>query len=91
MADWILKGRYLMGDVIGSGGMAMVYKASRLDTGETVAIKMLRPEYMEDASYVRQFRKEAQICIEPVSYTHLDVYKRQAQGRAVAGGVRSGN
>ena len=44
--------------------MAMVYKASRLDTGETVAIKMLRPEYMEDASYVRQFRKEAQICIE---------------------------
>ena len=64
MADWILKGRYLMGDVIGSGGMAMVYKASRLDTGETVAIKMLRPEYMEDASYVRQFRKEAQICIE---------------------------
>lgn len=64
MADWILKGRYLMGDVIGSGGMAMVYKASRLDTGETVAIKMLRPEYMEDASYVRQFRKEAQICME---------------------------
>ena len=74
MADWILKGRYLMGDVIGSGGMAMVYKASRLDTGETVAIKMLRPEYMEDASYVRQFRKEAQI----------DVYKRQDIGRPFA-------
>jgi len=64
VADWILKGRYLIGDVIGSGGMAMVYKATRLDTGETVAVKMLRPEYMEDASYVRQFNREAQICME---------------------------
>jgi len=66
MADteWILKGRYRMGDVIGSGGMAMVYKATDVETGRVVAVKMLRSEYMQDVSYVYQFRKEAQICIE---------------------------
>ncbi len=62
--EWILNGRYQMGEVIGSGGMAVVYKAVCLETGKTVAIKMLRPEYLEDEGYVRNFHKEMDICIE---------------------------
>ena len=60
----ILRGKYLLGKEIGSGGMAIVYKANRLDTGEQVAVKILRQEYADDAQYVNQFRKEERIAIE---------------------------
>ena len=70
MDEWIVAGRYRVESLIGIGGTAHVYKAVRVDTGETVAIKMLRPELSQDASFIRQFRKEAQIAIR---YHHRNI------------------
>ena len=39
--------RYEIIDKVGSGGMADVYKAKNLDDGSTVAIKILKKEYIQ--------------------------------------------
>lgn len=41
-----LDGKYLLEEQIGSGGYAVVFRAIRLATNETVAIKILRPSEM---------------------------------------------
>ena len=52
--------RYRLGDVIGTGGMSEVYRATDSLLGRDVAIKMLRPEMARDANFRERFRKEAQ-------------------------------
>ncbi len=44
---------------IGKGGMAEVYLADQTTLQRQVAIKVLRPEFLEDATYVKRFRHEA--------------------------------
>ena len=60
MSDRILSGRYVLGDQIGSGGMAVVYLAWDKELGREVAVKILRSEYNEDQDFVRRFNLEAQ-------------------------------
>ena len=55
MKGTCLKGRYLLGEVIGKGGMAVVYKAYDFRSGRTVAVKVLREQYNQDAEFVRRF------------------------------------
>ncbi|MDR0817241.1 MAG: protein kinase [Clostridiales Family XIII bacterium] len=55
----ILAGRYEIHDKIGDGGMAVVYKARDKLLNRMVAIKVLRPEYVKDASFVDSFRRES--------------------------------
>jgi len=52
--------RYRLGDVIGTGGMSEVYRATDSLLGRDVAIKMLRPEMARDVNFRERFRKEAQ-------------------------------
>ncbi|MBR5344202.1 MAG: Stk1 family PASTA domain-containing Ser/Thr kinase [Clostridia bacterium] len=56
----ILAGRYRLLEQIGSGGMAIVYKAEDRRTGHFVAVKLLRPELAQNAEYVSRFQREAQ-------------------------------
>ncbi len=44
-APWgpVLKGRYVLGVVLGEGGMAIVHRAVEKKTGRAVAVKVLRP------------------------------------------------
>lgn len=52
--------RYEIISKIGSGGMADVYKAKCHRLNRFVAIKVLKPEYSNDTSFVSKFRGEAQ-------------------------------
>ena len=55
----VLSGRYHINGVIGTGGMAMVYRATDEKTKREVAVKVLRPEYEADGDFVRRFAHEA--------------------------------
>lgn len=59
MIGKILGKRYRLLEVIGEGGMALVYKAECSLLCRVVAIKILRPQYANDAEFVERFRREA--------------------------------
>ncbi len=61
MNERILDNKYIVNKVIGTGGMSIVYSGFSMDTGEEVAIKILRPEYLEDDEFKRRFKKESKI------------------------------
>ncbi len=55
----ILAGRYELMELLGSGGMADVYKASDRKLNRYVAVKILRQEYSSDESFILRFQQEA--------------------------------
>ena len=55
-----LDNRYELLEVIGSGGMAVVYKAMCHRLNRLVAVKILKSELAEDAEFRRRFRDESQ-------------------------------
>jgi serine/threonine-protein kinase len=58
----LLANRYEIRKVLGAGGMGMVYKALDKELGETVAVKTLRPEFMEaDPTALDRFRSEIRL------------------------------
>lgn len=61
MDERILDNKYIIHKMIGTGGMSIVYAGYSMDTGREVAIKVLRPEYIDDDEFVRRFRKESKI------------------------------
>ena len=60
MIGRLISGRYRIEAVVGTGGMAVVYRAQDLEKNQTVAIKVLRPEYESDIEFVRRFGREAE-------------------------------
>jgi beta-lactam-binding protein with PASTA domain/tRNA A-37 threonylcarbamoyl transferase component Bud32 len=56
----LLSGRYQLGEVLGYGGMAEVYKARDVRLDRDVAIKLLRSDLARDPSFQARFRREAQ-------------------------------
>ncbi|WP_125614169.1 Stk1 family PASTA domain-containing Ser/Thr kinase [Specibacter cremeus] len=56
----VLNGRYELGDLLGRGGMADVYKARDTLLGRTVAVKLLRTDLARDAQLHARFKREAQ-------------------------------
>lgn len=59
MIGKILGNRYRLLELIGEGGMALVYKAECSLLCRTVAVKILRPQYASDAEFVERFHREA--------------------------------
>lgn len=55
----LLSGRYRIEAIVGTGGMAVVYRAVDVVEDKVVAIKVLRPEFETDEEFVRRFRAEA--------------------------------
>ncbi|MEL4080525.1 MULTISPECIES: Stk1 family PASTA domain-containing Ser/Thr kinase [Arthrobacter] len=56
----VLNGRYQLGDLIGRGGMADVYRGTDLRLGRDVAVKVLRADLARDPQFLARFRREAQ-------------------------------
>ena len=56
----IIQNRYEIIEEVGSGGMSVVYKAKCHVLNRFVAIKVLKPEFSDDKSFVSKFRIEAQ-------------------------------
>ncbi|KUM38091.1 Stk1 family PASTA domain-containing Ser/Thr kinase [Arthrobacter sp. EPSL27] len=56
----ILSGRYELGELIGRGGMADVFRGIDTRLGRTVAIKLLRPDLARDPQFQARFKREAQ-------------------------------
>ena len=54
-----LDGRYEMRELIGVGGMAYVYKAYDVVDDRTVAVKILKDEFLNSEEFVRRFRNES--------------------------------
>ena len=55
----LIADKYVLGEVLGMGGMGVVYLAAHPSLDRTVALKMLRPEIDTLPHVVRRFRNEA--------------------------------
>ncbi|MCW2694730.1 MAG: serine/threonine protein kinase [Mycobacterium sp.] len=78
----LLDSRYLVGDLVATGGMAAVYRAqdTRLDRG--VAVKVLHGALAEDPDFVHRFHDEAKAAAG-ISHPHVVAVTDQG----VEGGV----
>ena len=54
-------GPYEIIDKLGTGGMGAVYRARHVETGQSVALKVMREDLAEDEAYIKRFRREAAI------------------------------
>ncbi|MFJ5957432.1 Stk1 family PASTA domain-containing Ser/Thr kinase [Paenarthrobacter sp. NPDC092416] len=59
-SERILNGRYELGDLIGRGGMADVYRGTDTLLGRTIAVKVLRADLARDPQFQARFKREAQ-------------------------------
>ena len=57
--EQVIGGRYRVVRKLGGGGMADVYLCEDLTLGRHVAIKVLLQRYLNDATFVERFRREA--------------------------------
>lgn len=55
----ILANRYQLLQTLGSGGMAVVYRAKDLNLERYVAVKILRPDFSKDEGFRKRFHQEA--------------------------------
>jgi serine/threonine-protein kinase len=68
----VLAGRYKVESTLGSGGMAVVYRAEDDILGRTVALKTLHQDFAELPSFRRRFRQEARAM---ASLDHQNIVK----------------
>lgn len=80
MIGKILGGRYEIIEKIGEGGMAEVYKAKCHLLNRYVAVKILKPEYAKDETFVKRFRREAQSAAALTHANIVSVYDVGAEG-----------
>ena len=77
MIGTILQDKYRIDALIGSGGMANVYRATVILSGRTVAIKVLKEEYAKDPEYLRRFDREARSVL---SLSHENIVRAYGTG-----------
>lgn len=73
-AGTILGNRYEILELVGTGGMAHVYKAKCHRLNRYVAIKVLKEEFEKDADFVKRFHVEAQSAAGLVHPNIVNIY-----------------
>ncbi len=68
--DTILTGRYNIREVLGEGGMGVVYRAVDQQLGRTVAIKTIQGDKATSADFLKRFKREA-VAISRIEHTHI--------------------
>lgn len=74
----MLDNRYELLELIGSGGMANVYKAKCHRLNRLVAIKILKSELAENAEFRRRFRDES-LAVAQLSPRQYRLHLRRLQ------------
>ncbi len=74
-----LSSRYELLDELGRGGMGIVYKARDRETGELVALKVLKPEIAADQAAMERFKNELRLARK---ITHKNVCRIHEFSRA---------
>jgi len=80
MGARVLANRYELLDKIGEGGMAVVFKAKDRLLERSVAVKILRPEFIKDEGFIDSFRRESQLVAGIVDKNIVTVYDVGQQG-----------
>ncbi len=70
----VLGNRYVVEELIGTGGMANVYKATDRKLNRRVAIKVLKDEYSSNKNFVSKFKAEAQAAAGLMHPNIVNVY-----------------
>ena len=72
---------YELRQPLGAGDFGLVYRAYQPTVGREVAVKVIRPEYANQAAFVRRFEREAQI-VAQLEHPHIvplfDYWRDQA-------------
>lgn len=82
----MLGGRYTLTERIGGGGMGTVWRAQDGVLARQVAVKVLHSALFEDGTFVRRFRREAQMVAAIDHPGIVDVYDYGESGSGFAGG-----
>ena len=78
MSNKVLAGRYELFERVGEGGMSVVYKAKDKLLNRFVAIKILKPEFINDHKFIDSFRRESQAA---ASLSHPNIVNIYDVGR----------
>ena len=78
MSNKVLAGRYELFERIGEGGMSVVYKAKDKLLNRFVAIKILKPQFINDSKFIDSFRRESQAA---ASLSHPNIVNIYDVGR----------
>ena len=78
MSNKVLAGRYELFERIGEGGMSVVYKAKDKLLNRFVAIKILKPQFINDHKFIDSFRRESQAA---ASMSHPNIVNIYDVGR----------
>lgn len=73
----IIDHHYRITELIGTGGMAHVYRAVSIATRRNVAVKVLKEEYRDDPDFLRRFERESRAILH---FSHPNIVRAYGIG-----------
>ena len=77
-----LDGRYSIESLVGVGGMANVYRGTDLKTGNQIAVKVLKDEFLDNEELVRRYYGGDERALEELYRRNLGLIRRIARETA---------